>query len=122
MAAEQSYPVIVTYTETHVVWVQADSPEHAVAMLQDEPYEYTSHATSVDGDSKVAAPDEWDSYLVEQPADAHVAAYHQHLYDLKRAVDKAACAEAGHPGARTERDRVWCDVCWTLPLPEAVAR
>jgi hypothetical protein len=118
--SEQSYPVIVTYTEVHVVWVEADSPEDAVAMLQDEPHEYTSSSTSVDGDSKVAAPDEWDSHLVEQYAEAHVRAYYQHLYDQKRAGEKAECAAKGHPGAKTERDRIWCPVCWTLPLPAAV--
>jgi hypothetical protein len=119
MSAGLSYPVIVEYTERHIVWVEADSLDDAVAMLQDTPYEWTSSKTAVDSDFTAAAPDSYD--YVEQPASAHVEAYHRHQYDERRTAEKAACAAKGHPDAHTERNRIWCPVCWSLPLVVTLA-
>lgn len=85
--AQDRYPVLVTYTDVHVVWVEADSPDDAVESIRDEPYEYTSSATSVDGWSDVKAPDKWDSHLLGLYCDAHVQAYRSHQWELARAAE-----------------------------------
>lgn len=109
------YPVIVTYTEVHVVWVEAPTPADAVEYIRDEPYEFTSSATSVDGYSEVRQPGRFDERLTEVRCDAHVLAHESHLYRLKRDAEKAACAEAGHPDLRaySNGDR-YCRTCGYL--------
>lgn len=93
-----SFPVIVTYTLTHVVWVPADSQADAVEQVDNEPYEYTNdQRTLAEADSKSAAPDEWDWEIVSRDGyfgayegltcDAHVKAYRTHLHTLARTAE-----------------------------------
>jgi hypothetical protein len=59
---EDSYPVLVTYTHEHVVWIAAPSAEDALRYAQQEAYEYTKDTeTLVSADFTAALPkDEWD--------------------------------------------------------------
>lgn len=119
---DDKYPVIVEYTEVHVVWVEAPTPADAVEYLRDEPYELTSSATSVDGYHEVRQPGRYEEGLTEVRCDAHVLAHQAHLYNVKREAEKAACAAAGHPNSelRPYAKETWCPVCYWLPTVEAV--
>jgi hypothetical protein len=55
----ESYPVLVTYTEVHVLWVSADSQQDAVDELT-EPWELTNSETRASCWNEVKAPDRWD--------------------------------------------------------------
>jgi len=121
-----SYPVLVTYTHRHVVWVEADSRDAAVGYLNEAPYEVTSdHETLYEAGWSVAAPKDrydWDdvqdggySYPYQgTQADAHVEAWRTEQYRVKREAEKAACAAAGHPGVTTDPFGQYCPVCWRL--------
>lgn len=93
---QDSYPVLVTYTHEHVLWVPADSQEAAVEHMRDAPYEYTDDQKTLAGAWwAVAAPDRWDWDTVYRDGeiygglrcDAHVEAYRAHQRELVRAAE-----------------------------------
>jgi hypothetical protein len=124
------YPVIVTYTEEHVVWVEADSLEEAVKRACRDPWELTHRdSTLASLSTDVRAPKPWDyDYTVYDegetyeglPCDAHVKVWE----DRQRKAAQAACAEAGHPNPAENRGRpgtFYCPTCYVgVDAPEAV--
>lgn len=60
--SEDSYPVIVTYTYRHIIWVEARNQQEAVEGASVDTYELTSDSeTLLEADWKVEAPTwEWD--------------------------------------------------------------
>lgn len=87
---QDRYPVLVTYTTVHVVWIEGDSPAGAAEAIRDEPYEYTDGSNCVDGWSDVKAPEKWDwRIFTGLDCRAHVDAYHRHQYELARAAEAA---------------------------------
>lgn len=102
------YPVIVEYTNRHVVWVDADNAELAAREVGWEPWKHTDdNETLFDSGNDVRAPQGWsdwaDVYSGGYPSpydpdnDAHVQTHRTEMYRQQREVLKAACAEAGHP-------------------------
>lgn len=59
-APRTEYPVIVTDTRTHVVWVEADSPAEAERYAQYDTYELVNSENFVDGGMSSKAPDKID--------------------------------------------------------------
>ena len=121
---ETRYPVLVTYTHEHVVWVEAESQADALRQMQDAPYEHTSDGETLARlDMEVTAPDKWEWDTVEwggesyrgTKADAHVKTHREYLRQVKRDADKVVCAAAGHPDARPNGANRWCPICWQLP-------
>lgn len=118
-----SYPVIVTYTQQHIVWVEADSPPAARSRLASWPYDSTSYDTTLlASEISVKTPQDrydWEdvyggdyatAYSAE--ADAHVETHNQEMWRLKRATEAAACAAADHPARVTYASgRTHCHVC-----------
>lgn len=124
MADYFSYPVVVEYTQRHIVWVESDSHERAVERLTSWPYESTHDDETLfeSGLSVYAPKDPWDwkdvygdfyctaPYTTE--ADAHVQTHQQEMYRRQREADKAACVAAGHPEVeRYASGRVYCTGC-----------
>lgn len=123
----ERYPVIVTLTEKHVVWVEAVDAEDAWYAVRDEPWEYANKKdTLVECWSEAEAPDEDDYQTViyepgqqypDPAADAHVKAWNAQ----QRKIREDACAAAGHPDRETDPWGIVCRVCHVeLPAPEAV--
>jgi hypothetical protein len=124
----ERYPVIVTLTEKHVVWVEAVDAEDAWYAVRDEPWEYANKKdTLVECWSEAEAPDADDYQTViyepgqqypDPAADAHVKVWEA----VQRQAKKDACAAAGHPDRETDPWGTTCRVCYIdLPAPEAVA-
>jgi hypothetical protein len=120
------YPVIVTYTSEHVVWVEADSQQQAVDYASSEPYEYTDdHETLAESGWTVEAPDDYSGRsLVEEggyyhpykgtDAKAHVESWRGHLRYLEQEALNAEIArenDAEDAGTLAEADRVTCRAC-----------
>jgi hypothetical protein len=128
--ADNYFPVLVTYTQQHVVWVAATDPAAAADALGVAPYEVTNdNETLSEAFWSVDAPQDrydWDhiqdgSYAHPYQgteADAHVRAWRDEQYRRDRAAKTAACAEAGHPDATADRIGRYCPVCWRLPDQE----
>lgn len=129
----QSYPVFVEQSVVHMIWVDADSPEHAAKQVNEYPGDYNRKLQScdpVDGWLTARAPTEeigpydWDAvYGYTGGADEHdhhVTLHRIHLAEQKR----AAHAELGHPGV-TDREldgKRWCPECsWWVEAAEAVS-
>lgn len=113
-----SFPVIVTVEMTHVIWVEADDQDAAFERARHDTYERLDDQETLAGhDLRLRRPGEdfhswdWDTiydgeYLMPysgQRCDAHVEARNRHLHAEKRRAEKAACAEAGHPGSEARR-------------------
>ena len=131
MSDRFSYPVFVEYTQRHIVWVEADSPQKAAERLGSWPYESTHDSETLfeTGLSVHAPKDRWDwedvygdgdyssPYTTE--ADAHVEEHQRVMYQRKRKAEVAACAAAGHPERRTyPSGTVRCEGCHEY-LPQA---
>lgn len=58
------YPVVVTTSESRIVWIEAESHEQAVEGLNNDGswYEHLQGAEPFGHDYSIAAPDEWDWY------------------------------------------------------------
>lgn len=131
---EQSYPVFVEYTQRHVVWVEADSPEQAAEQLARWPYDSTDDGeTLFESMLSVSAPKrdwEWEdiygngdySSPFTTEADAHVEAHRTEMRRRELEAQKAACVAAGHPDVETYEatGRTWCKGCREY-LTEAVS-
>jgi hypothetical protein len=124
---DNHYPVLVTYTHRHVVWVAATDHEVAASSIEGAPYEVTNDSeTLAEAFWSVDVPqDRYDWEHIRDggysfpyqgtEADAHVEAWRHEHYRAERAAKTAACAEAGHPDATTCRAGRYCPVCWWLP-------
>lgn len=135
MAEYVSYPVFVEYSQRHIVWIEADSPEKAAERVASWPYESTNDdETLFESGLSVRAPkDRWDwkdvysegdygsPYTTE--CDAHVEEHKRVLWLRQREAEKAACAAAGHPETESPlRDgRVFCKGCHEY-LPAGTVR
>lgn len=118
------FPVLVEYTQRHVIWVTADDQDQAVSNAHHNIYDRTDDGeTLVEFACSIAAPKHsWDwedvysdhygeSYDATQ--DAHVQAHDSEMRRQKWAAERQACAEAGHPDRREPLSdgRVWCPGC-----------
>jgi hypothetical protein len=121
----RNWPILVTATQEHVLWIEAESHEKAFERARRDTWEKVSDSeTLFDADMTVRIPaGEWDWQNVRdggwcQPYggtthDAHVEEHNRFLYQQKRDAEKAACAAEGHPTRKTlHSGRVECDVCW----------
>lgn len=121
---DRMYPVLVTFTRTHVIWAAASSLKAAALAIAtgDDP---TTPDTLADQFVHVRAPrtrTEWN--LVDQPGepgdgypgmvcDAHVRARPPQI----SAAARAECAAAGHPGSvpdPLDLDARYCPTCAAL--------
>jgi hypothetical protein len=129
MGDRVSYPVIVEYTQRHIIWVEADTHEGAVDQARYDTWDKTDdQETLFEAGCSVQAPkDAWDWQEVysdhyyepySTEANAHVEAHEAELRRRKLAAEKAACAAAGHPDTEPPLSdgRVWCKGC-TQYLP-----
>jgi len=89
-----AYPVLVTFTERHVVWVAAEDQEAAVMAVECEPWEYIDPSeTQISADCAADGPrDEFDWEDVYEgghlsyeglACDAHVTAWRRHLRSVE---------------------------------------
>lgn len=126
-----SYPVFVTDTRRHVLWIEALDQDDAVRRAGNGTFERLDPESIVSSDIDCAAPDgEWDWATVYDggdvylglPCDAHVETHRTHLWHLERDARNAACAAAGHPDHRHTypNGRVECSQC-LVTLVEAPA-
>jgi hypothetical protein len=126
-----SYPVIVEYTHQHIVWVEAESPEQAVAYLEDAPHEETSDQKTLQSFGyTVKQPERWDWSDVydysDGPystlADAHVQVHEAEMRRQKLEAERAACTAAGHPNTEPPiwDGRIWCKGCTTYLKPVTI--
>lgn len=131
VANRQSYPVFVEEAVVRMIWVEADSPEHAAKQINEWPGDYDrarKNADPVDGwitgraPSGEIGPYDWDAVYgytgAAEEADAHVRWHEIHLRDLLR-VEHAA---TGHPNLRerpNHRGERWCPDCRELVAPAA---
>lgn len=129
-------PVIVEVTTTHVVWVDGDDQDEALANANRYPwYELIRDGqTDVITFAKVSSPaDRYDWDEVYEPSysggysgreyDAHVETHRAELQRQQWAAEKAACIEAGHPNREAPiwDGRTWCPGCREhLPAPATV--
>lgn len=126
-----AYPVIVTVTMEHVIWVEGDDQEDAFQRARHDTYELLNdQETLASHDITLRKPgDDFHSYDWEtiyegdyfgpyqgRRFDAHVETWKHHLAIEKRRVEMAACAEAGHPHAedRTYTADRYCRTCGWL--------
>lgn len=57
---ERSYPVVVVESRTHIVWVDAESEDEALAYWADDYADLRlDHSTVIDGDLDFQRPDQW---------------------------------------------------------------
>lgn len=118
--SEQSYPVIVEYTERHLVWVAADGPDTAERWVRETPWEFTRNGQSFDGWASVSAPKDeydWDAIYngwdgaAEEP-DHHVHVHRAEQFRRELAAKQAACHEARHPDVTVcGTGSIWCRGC-----------
>lgn len=123
--AERSYPVIVTKTQTHVIWVEADSPEDAVDRAEYRDFENLQddddEETCVSGDTRVEKPGAWDWMTVTRasshgypgtPYDAHIDSHRALLKHRARLAAQAECAATtGHADRRQWVGMSTCNLC-----------
>lgn len=133
---QQYYPVLVTLTDVHVLWVEADSPDKAVGYVRDDCPLDVSHRhnpTRVWCDWQAEAPaDPYDWGLVTEvgghgyegtPYDAHVLTHRAYLAGLEQAARRAACTAAGHPiPADATGPLTWADYCGNCGPIDPAAR
>lgn len=125
----KQYPVIVTYTQTHVVWVNGDDPADAARRAQHDPWEMTHDASTLSSlDTAVCTPTPWEyeSTVYEDgetydglPCDAHLKVWK----DRERKAAQAVCQAANHPDRQPSRLRSltpYCPTCCVLLDPEPV--
>lgn len=125
-----SYPVFVTDTRRHVIWIQADDQDDAVRRAGNGTWERLDPDSIAAADIECAAPaDQWDWATVYDGGDvylgllcdAHVEAHATHLWQTESAARAADCAAAGHPDSNRHAwptGRVECCVC-SIDLVEA---
>lgn len=139
-----SYPVIVTVTHEHVIWVKADSLTDARDQVRADGswYEQIDNSTTLASfgmDARSPGEDfhSWDWETVYRgdycgpyqglECDAHVQTYQAKLAHDKRQADMAACTADGHPQQRVfkrdgdQADEVYCPTCGYLPVKVAAA-
>lgn len=119
-----TYPVIVTDSRTHIVWIEADNATEAVDIARDD---YDLHrdldsSTIVSGDLVVDAPDEWDlqphGMAAGPEPDAHVREWERRQWEAQRESETAACTAAGHPDRREYgTGLITCAVCGITLAP-----
>ncbi len=130
---EQSYPIFVEETTVRMIWIDADSPEHAAARFDAYTGDYSRTLEKTDPvDSSVRAyppaedaPYAWDDVYgytggADEP-NMHITWHRIHLAEQKR----AAHAAAGHPGVtdRVLDGKRWCPECsWWVEIVEKEAR
>jgi hypothetical protein len=123
-----SYPVIVTDTRVHVIWVRASSQEDAVDRARYDTGEMLHDGeTLASFDLRVRKPGDdfhhWDwetvydgdyygSYQGVQ-CDAHVETRRWHLERLRREAERVVCVAAGHP--KIEERTYGSDRRWYCP-------
>lgn len=125
-----AFPVMVTYTHEHVVWVQADSQQAAVELMQSEPWGYTNdQETLANSDWKAEAPGQWDWEMVYNgdyfgvyrglDYCAHVELFKGWLRKLDRAHAEATVENETRDGIAAEARRT-CAACndWREPEHE----
>lgn len=139
--AERRYPVIVTVTNEHVVWVEGYCPDDALENLKNdgEWYERIRDQETLasfwqdyrkPGDEHHSL--DWDTVMNGEPyggsypgmrCDAHVEAWRHEIARVKWEAEKAACVEAGHPKREPSliAGEVWCPTCGRLPRPQPAA-
>lgn len=140
------YPVIVTVEHTHVLWIEGDDQDEALARARHHGalYELLSdqetHAGYMMDVRKPGGPHggEWalkldwdivnegDYYSPYQGlrCDAHVESYEMHQRMAARAAEVAACKAAGHLNLEVRdysKDRAFCPTCGWLELAAIVA-
>ena len=125
-----SFPVLVTDTREHVVYVQADSPDAALKRAARDTYDRVNSENCASAYMSTALPkDRWDwetvtddSYIGYEgtPFDAHVEEHTRLLWQQEHEAKKAACAERGHVGNEYPwaNGRVECRLC-NVTLVEA---
>lgn len=106
------YPVIVTDTRVHVVWVQAEDQDAAVESARYDTYELLNdNETCASADLNVRKPGDdfhsWDWETIYggdyygsyqgRKFDAHVEARDHYLLMQRYEAEHAACVAAGHP-------------------------
>lgn len=105
---QDKFPVYVTYTTKHLVWVEAANQADAVAYMETEPYEYTNSSNVVEGWWNTAAPDKYDE--PHERADAHVQTWKSHLWRVKDDHGAAMAEEENRRGIKPA-DRLTCRYC-----------
>lgn len=128
----RSFPVLVTDTREHVIYVQADSADAALKRAARDTYDWVNTENCASAYMSVALPkDRWDwdtvsddSYIGYQgtPFDAHVEEHRRLLWQQEHEAKKAACAKRDHvDNAHTwANGRVECRLC-NVTLVEAPA-
>lgn len=136
----QSWPVIITDTREHVVWIEATDLARAkeYALRHGALYELINEQeTLASAEMLVRSPGEdyhswdWDTvyggeYLMPHQGmrhDAHVEEYRRKRFMDQQAAKLAACLEAGHPNRDHDRPiggdgnrRTLCPTCGWLPV------
>jgi hypothetical protein len=117
------YPVIVTATQTHVLWVDAASQDDAVKAVRywniEEQLECDD--TRVADNVEIEAPGPWSWSTVTRtsshgypgtPYDGHIQIHKDMLRRQEQQAKQAACAANGHPDRRKwAGGLVSCNLC-----------
>lgn len=101
-----SFPVLVTDTREHIIWVEAADPDAALKRASCDTYEWLDPETLSSGYMSCRLPaDKWDwdnvyggggdSYQ-GLPCDAHVETHLAHVRAVERKAAMVMCAAAGH--------------------------
>lgn len=121
---EDMYPVLITYTQQHVLWVRAADQESAVKRASYDTWEKTSDSeTLVSTDCRLKAPqDEWDWETVYEGEwsmpyqgleyDEHVKTRQEWLRKLNQAHAAAKAEDEDRDGVPVHFRRT-CGVCRT---------
>ncbi len=119
----RSWPVLVTYTHKHVLWVEAETHDKAVEAASYEPYEKTDdQETLFDIGYQVERPSEWDwddvyegNYCMPYQGlecNAHVETYRSWSRALDKAHQQATADNEDLDGVDAEQ-RLTCSLCRT---------
>lgn len=114
------YPVIVTTTQTHVLWVAAGSQADAVDTLRYYDLDQLDEETCVADNVEIEAPGPWSWSTVTRtsshgypgtPYDAHIQTHQSLLRHRERLAVQATCAANGHPDRSQWAGMVTCNLC-----------
>lgn len=89
---ERSYPIVVVETRTHIVWVDAESEDQALAYWADDYCDLNlDSADTIDGDLEFQRPDRWQRQEAAQ-----------HRHHGKTVGPQIACPDCGAVDVRRE--------------------